>query len=142
MRRRPCLECGKPSSGIRCLEHARARQALEDRRRNARPEHLARLTITSSQRRRVYARDGYRCRYCGEPATSSDPLTLDHVVPLAVELRFHPSDEELVTAHRSCNSRRGARVRRGGGHPPPRENGAALYPRDTSESESLAPLVS
>jgi 5-methylcytosine-specific restriction endonuclease McrA len=51
------------------------------------------------------------------PATSSDPLSLDHVVPLAVHLDFHPSDGDLVTAHRSCNARKGARVPRGGADP-------------------------
>ena len=49
---------------------------------------------------------GYRCVDCG----SMHDLTLDHLVPLAVEVRAHCSDDELVTRCRRCNSRRRERL--------------------------------
>jgi len=74
------------------------------RHRNRSAAQHAQLAITSEQRRRVCARDGWRCRHCGR----GDDLTLDHVEPLA---RSRPRpwvrDDELQTLCRSCNSREG-----------------------------------
>ena len=56
-------------------------------------------------RRALFARDGWRCVYCG---TSSDRLTLDHVVP-----RSRGGDsvwENVVTACAPCNLRKGDRL--------------------------------
>src|ERR1700761_5933562 len=36
--------------------------------------------IVKFSRVNIYARDGYRCQYCGEPCAPSE-LTYDHVVP-------------------------------------------------------------
>jgi 5-methylcytosine-specific restriction endonuclease McrA len=58
-------------------------------------------------------RDGYRCHICGDlvdlslPANHVLAFTLDHVVPLDRGGADHP--DNLSTAHRSCNSRKGAR---------------------------------
>jgi len=56
-------------------------------------------------RRALFARDGWRCVYCG---TSSGRLTLDHVVP-----RSRGGDsvwENVVTSCAPCNLRKGTRL--------------------------------
>ena len=56
-------------------------------------------------RRALFARDGWRCMYCGEPGGK---LTLDHVVP-----RSRGGDsvwENVVTACAPCNLRKGDRL--------------------------------
>jgi 5-methylcytosine-specific restriction endonuclease McrA len=51
---------------------------------------------------KVYERDGFKCRYCGR---SGIPLTVDHLV--LFEERGPATEENLVTACRKCNKRRG-----------------------------------
>ena len=56
-------------------------------------------------RRALFARDGWRCVYCG---TASSRLTLDHVVP-----RSRGGDsvwENVVTSCAPCNLRKGNRL--------------------------------
>ncbi len=56
-------------------------------------------------RRALFARDGWRCMYCG---TTSGRLTLDHVVP-----RSRGGDsvwENVVTSCAPCNMRKGNRL--------------------------------
>jgi 5-methylcytosine-specific restriction endonuclease McrA len=56
-------------------------------------------------RRALFARDGWRCVYCG---TSSGRLTLDHVIP-----RSKGGEsiwENVVTACAPCNLRKGDRL--------------------------------
>ena len=56
-------------------------------------------------RRALFARDGWRCMYCG---TASGRLTLDHVVP-----RSRGGDsvwENVVTACAPCNLKKGDRL--------------------------------
>ncbi len=55
-------------------------------------------------RRIVLSRDGYKCRYC----TRREFLTLDHIVPPSKGGSHDPTN--LVTACRSCNSRKGSRT--------------------------------
>src|ERR1041385_6615941 len=55
-------------------------------------------------RRALFARDGWRCMYCG---TTASKLTLDHVVP-----RSRGGDsvwENVVTSCAPCNMRKGTR---------------------------------
>lgn len=57
------------------------------------------------QRQDVLARDNYRCIYCGNVFDAAE-LTVDHVQP-----RVRSGDRSggnLVTACRSCNTRKGA----------------------------------
>ena len=56
-------------------------------------------------RRALFARDGWRCMYCG---TTASKLTLDHVVP-----RSRGGDsvwENVVTSCAPCNLRKGDRL--------------------------------
>ncbi|MEP6990207.1 MAG: HNH endonuclease signature motif containing protein [bacterium] len=57
------------------------------------------------RRDQVFARDGYRCVYCGE-RFEPEALTVDHVQP-----RMRGGDHSggnLVTACGGCNARKGA----------------------------------
>jgi len=72
--------------------------------------------IREGERHKIYKRDGYACRYCG----ATEPLSLDHVKPRAQGGSDDP--ENLVTACRSCNSRKNART--------PQEAGMPLSPLD------------
>jgi 5-methylcytosine-specific restriction endonuclease McrA len=56
-------------------------------------------------RRALFARDGWRCAYCG---TSSSRLTLDHVVPRS--RGGESSWENVVTSCAPCNHRKGNRL--------------------------------
>jgi 5-methylcytosine-specific restriction endonuclease McrA len=94
-----CLDCGCRTKGSRCVtcQHRR------DEARNRTPAQQARLGISREQRHRIYRRDNYQCRNCGR----RHDLTIDHVMPLARNVRPTYTDDELVTLCRSCNSRKG-----------------------------------
>ena len=68
-------------------------------RRHAKPVKFSRVNI--------YARDNYRCQYCGKKASITD-LTYDHVVP-----RSQGGDTawtNIVTCCYLCNRRKGGRT--------------------------------
>jgi 5-methylcytosine-specific restriction endonuclease McrA len=74
---------------IRLLQYVRVPRAIQRR----------------ISRRALFARDGWRCVYCG---TSSSRLTLDHVVPRS---RGGGSVwENVVTSCAPCNTRKGDRL--------------------------------
>ena len=67
--------------------------------------HVPRTVQRKISRRALFARDGWRCVYCG---TSGGRLTLDHVVP-----RSRGGDsvwENVVTSCAPCNLRKGDRT--------------------------------
>ncbi len=58
-------------------------------------------------RKTVFARDHYTCQYCGRQLPKSE-LTLDHVIP---RHRGGKTEwENVVTACKSCNHRKGSRT--------------------------------
>ena len=65
-----------------------------------RPRPKARLC-----RKEVFVRDGYTCQYCG---TRGRDLTLDHVIPRHRGGKH--TWENLVTACRACNHRKGGKT--------------------------------
>jgi 5-methylcytosine-specific restriction endonuclease McrA len=76
-------------------------------------------------RRALFARDGWRCQYCG---TDSGKLTLDHVVPRS--RGGESSWENVVTSCAPCNLRKGNRMLEEVGmrlHAPPRAPAPALF---------------
>jgi len=92
-RLKPCIDCGVPTRGTRCRTCAAQLAGYSDPAyRRARAELLAAAA---------------RCAICGQPPTAGDPLTADHITPLAEHGTHHRTN--LRAAHRSCNSRRGAR---------------------------------
>jgi len=60
--------------------------------------------IGKVRRRRIYARDGHRCIYCGMLA---ERLTLDHLIPRSAG--GTNTTENLLTACMGCNRDRGNR---------------------------------
>jgi 5-methylcytosine-specific restriction endonuclease McrA len=67
--------------------------------------HVPRAAQRKISRRALFARDGWRCVYCG---TAGGRLTLDHVVP-----RSRGGDsvwENVVTSCAPCNLRKGNRL--------------------------------
>ena len=70
--------------------------------------------ILPERRLSIYERDGWLCGICGDPVDrDADALanlapSLDHIVPRS--LGGGHESENLRTAHRVCNSRRGANV--------------------------------
>lgn len=63
-------------------------------------------TFSFQKRLRIYWRDAFTCQYCHRPLHPlSEDLTLDHVEPKGGD-----DDTNLVTACRSCNSTKGARL--------------------------------
>ena len=58
-------------------------------------------------RANIYARDHYKCQYCGVHFSAAD-LTFDHVVPVALGGR--KDWENIVTCCITCNRRKGGRT--------------------------------
>lgn len=110
---RPCLACGTPTKGSYCPSHAPRK-------------HDGRTTTERGlghDYRKVAAQvlaEEHVCWMCGQPARppslaypKGDPLTVDHITPRS-QGGGHPR-LNLRAAHRSCNSRRGARPAQGVG---------------------------
>ena len=73
------------------------------------------VEIVKVDPRAVFERDDWRCYLCGfrgpkdkTPSTDKWGLTLDHIVPVSKGGAHVESN--LRTAHRRCNSRKGARA--------------------------------
>jgi 5-methylcytosine-specific restriction endonuclease McrA len=65
---------------------------------------VPRLVQRKISRKALFARDGWRCQYCG----TAGKLTLDHVVPRS---RGGESEwENVVTSCAPCNLRKGDRL--------------------------------
>jgi len=58
-------------------------------------------------RANIFARDGYRCQYCGEKFDAKD-LTFDHVIPAAKGGK--KNWENIVTACWRCNNKKSGRT--------------------------------
>ncbi len=104
---RPCLDCGTLTQ--RNTPRCTTCQQTHNRTRNQQPNKQAHRTQTHHRLKRwVLARDGHACIDCN---TSQD-LTLDYLNPLPPIGTGTQTDDNAVTRCRSCNSRRGATVRR------------------------------
>jgi len=66
-----------------------------------------RKNIVRFNRNNIFLRDGYTCQYCHEKQHLSH-LTMDHVVP--VVKGGEKSWENIVTACRACNLKKGGRT--------------------------------
>jgi 5-methylcytosine-specific restriction endonuclease McrA len=108
--KRPCIDCYEQgrlvlAEGTRCPEHRRIEQRRLDVRRGS-PLQRG-YDQTYRRNRTLVLRSAEVCAYCGRPPTFTDPLAVDHVVPLV--RGGTNSLDNLVAAHRSCNSRKGGR---------------------------------
>ena len=75
------------------------------KRRRAKKKGLP-ATLTAEQWEAIKKAYKHRCAYCGNKGTQQNPLTQDHVVPIAKDGGSIP--ENIVPACRSCNSRKRA----------------------------------
>jgi hypothetical protein len=60
--------------------------------------------VTRTQRQRIYERDGFKCKKCGE----TDHLSIDHIIPIAKG--GDSSDSNLQVLCYPCNHKKGAKV--------------------------------
>jgi 5-methylcytosine-specific restriction endonuclease McrA len=93
---RACIQCGRPSNGPRCDQHAIA------------PRNRARASQATI---RAFVSTVTHCAICGQGPRPRDPFVCDHIIPRAHGGSDHPTNWQ--GAHRSCNGRKGARVRVG-----------------------------
>jgi 5-methylcytosine-specific restriction endonuclease McrA len=91
-------------------------------RRDKKPVKFSRVNI--------YARDHYRCQYCGERKKLSE-LTYDHVTPRARGGRTEWTN--IATACTTCNGRKACRT--------PEEAGMRLLKRPTQPTTAPAVMV-
>lgn len=68
---------------------------------------MARKSTGKAQRFRIFARDGWRCRYCGNQPPKV-VLVIDHVVPVAAG--GTSDDTNLITSCEHCNQGKGSKV--------------------------------
>lgn len=66
-----------------------------------------RIGIGKSQRFRIFARDGFTCRYCGRQSDVV-PLAVDHVIPVCKG--GTNDDENLITSCEPCNAGKGSKL--------------------------------
>ena len=64
-----------------------------------------RYRMAALNRKNIFQRDGFRCQYCG---SKEYPLTIDHMLPRS--RGGEDSWENLITACRPCNTRKGNRT--------------------------------
>ena len=84
---------------------------------------VPRIVQRKISRRALFARDGWRCQYCG----SAGKLTLDHVVPRS--RGGHSDWENVVTSCGPCNLRKGDRL--------PEEASMSLHSRPRTPAPAL-----
>jgi hypothetical protein len=112
----PCLECGRPTSGPRCVRHRVRRES---------PRRRGGYDAEYERNRAAVLAGATVCWVCGQPFTADDPPTADHV-----KLRVDGGGNErgnLAPAHASCNSANN----RGGGSPRHPSRRAAARARST-----------
>ena len=97
--RRPCLSCGKLTTGRSRCEPC---EVLNLRRIDANRDQSKRQHYSGDYRKRakLVREAATHCWICGETARPNDPWQADHVV--AGEI-----NSPLLPAHRSCNIKRG-----------------------------------
>lgn len=99
--KRPCLTCGRPTTATYCPEHAPRRHDGKTTTERGLGHDYRKVA------ERVLAEETL-CWMDGLPARDDDPLTVDHLVPRSQGGTHERGN--LRAAHRSCNSRRGARA--------------------------------
>lgn len=104
---KPCLECGRlTEGGSRCRgcaeERDRVRAAVMPKRVYKNKPKRAHYSGDYQKRAAEVRKNAVYCHLCGDGARHNDPWTADHLIA------GDPASP-LLAAHRSCNSRRGAK---------------------------------
>lgn len=108
--KRPCLDCGRPTSGSRCDAcHGAFRGKVNAEQAATRKKEGGRPAYGPVYRKHAAAvrASAFRCWLCGEGPRMNDPWQADHVIPIAEGGGTGP----LAPAHRSCNVSRANRSR-------------------------------
>lgn len=96
---KPCLGCGELVFNVSRCENC---QSFYNHLHPKKPR--PHYQVDYRRRAKEVRDNAVACWICGEGARSNDPWTADHVIPA------NP-DSLLLAAHRSCNSRRGNRLK-------------------------------
>jgi 5-methylcytosine-specific restriction endonuclease McrA len=80
------------------------KQSLETEKRSSLTPKDARSVVTPQLRRRIFARDGHKCKACSGPP----PLELDHIIPVSKGGSSEP--ENLQSLCVPCNRKKGASI--------------------------------
>lgn len=75
-------------------------------RKKRKPGRVSGAWIRTEKRARVYARDQYRCVWCGHDPYDRGGFTLDHLFPRRSRYRDNHA-RRIVTACHACNCERG-----------------------------------
>ena len=87
-------------------------------------------SVVRFNRKNLFARDDFRCQYCGQSQPTSQ-LSLDHVVPKS--LGGKTTWENIVCSCLGCNSRKGGRT--------PDQAGMKLLKRPTKPTSNPAMIL-
>lgn len=102
-----CLDCGelvsRPRNG-RCEAHAKS--TVNARKRKPSPVRSSREWRGLSMRMRA---DQPFCSVCGTQGSERNPLTVDHLIPLAAGGELLPDEDGLQVVCRRHNSQAGVR---------------------------------
>ena len=117
MLKKPCIDCGTPTTGTRCPVHEQghrdrvnARQTQQRKARGGRPQYSG----TWARQSRAIRDNATICWLCGDGPRDGDPWQADHLLPASMGGTGGPA----LPAHRSCNIARSNRARAAGGTTP------------------------
>jgi hypothetical protein len=82
MPKRPCIECGVPSTGTRCEQHRLAKQRIREQGRDRPTKQQRGYTKAYDQARAVALATATHCRTCHQPFTPDNPATGGHRVAI------------------------------------------------------------
>ena len=77
---------------------------LENVVQPARQSSVARITLTPTQRAKIYNKSNKTCAICGKPL-SIDDFTVDHIIPLSLGGTY--DEDNLQATHEKCNFMKG-----------------------------------
>ena len=119
--KKPCIDCGTPTTGTRCPVHetrhraaVNRTQTLRRKARGGRPQYSGQWARQAAAVRA----NATTCWLCGDGPRPNDPWQADHLYPAALT---GGAPGPALPAHRSCNIARSNRARRG-------EGGTSPYP--------------
>jgi 5-methylcytosine-specific restriction endonuclease McrA len=104
---KPCLDCGRVSTnGSRCANCEQHRRALLESRRNRGTRQQRGYTAEWAHIVKVAIGQSPRCTNCGDRVSLDNPLTGDHIVPLAKGGQSVRDNCQVLC--RRCNSSKAA----------------------------------
>ena len=105
--KQPCLDCGTPTHGTRCTQHATTNTQQKNRAqtitRGPRTQYHQGWKQTSALIRATAT----TCHICGKGPRANDPWQADHIIPV----QHGGTTGPIAAAHRSCNIAKGNRTR-------------------------------